>query len=103
MSPGDPVEVELNPPEDVPNTVRGELLCGKLVRIEPSEAEKTEAPADRDRVYVVEIDGKERRFQAAMQDDSRSQSGVERCRQVLLDFREVGVTCHRRPHDRNPT
>src|SRR3954466_8892488 len=42
LSPGDPVEVELVPPADVPNTVRGKLLLGKLVRIEISDAEKAD-------------------------------------------------------------
>src|SRR5262245_58168994 len=40
LSAGDLVEVELVPPEDVPNTVRGELLHGKLIRTELSEEEK---------------------------------------------------------------
>ena len=40
LSPGDPVEVELVPSADVANTVRGQLLLGKLVRLEPSENEK---------------------------------------------------------------
>src|SRR4051794_33556794 len=88
---GEPVEVELTPPANVANTVRGQLLRGKLVRAEISEAEKKdESTAGRNRVYVVEIDGKERRFQAASK-DYPLKSGSERCRQVLLDFREVGV------------
>ena len=78
-------------PTDAPNTVRGQLLHGKLVRSEISEEEKKdEKPAGRNRVYVVDVDGKERRFQAASK-DYPLKSGSERCRQVLLDFREVGV------------
>src|SRR5262249_45392142 len=46
--------------------------------------------AGRNRVYVVDIDGKERRFQAAGKSNPLK-PGSERCRQVLLDFREVGV------------
>ena len=91
LSPGDPVEVELVPPTDAPNTVRGKLLHGKLVRTEISRGGKEgRDTAGRNRVYVVEIDGKERRFQAAPK-DYPLKSGSERCRQVLLDFREVGV------------
>jgi oligopeptide transport system substrate-binding protein len=91
LSAGDTVEVELVPPADVPNTVRGEVLFGKLVRSELSEEEKKdESTAGRNRVYVVEIDGKERRFQAAST-AYPLKSGSERCRQVLLDFREVGL------------
>lgn len=90
LAPGDPVEIELMPPPGAPNTVRGELLHGKLVRSEPHEAEKTEAKAARYRTYVVNIDGKERRFQAASA-DYPLKPGSEQCRQVLLDFREVGV------------
>src|SRR6476659_6334922 len=66
LSPGDPVEVELVSPVEAPNTVRGELLRGKLVRSELTEEEKKdENTAGRNRVYVVEIGGKQRRFQAA--------------------------------------
>ncbi len=66
--PGDKVEVELNPPPKLPNTVRGELLHGKLVRIETPEESKGKSALARDRVYVVDIDGKERRFQTAPMD-----------------------------------
>src|SRR5689334_4886849 len=91
LSPGDPVEVELVPPVGAPNTVRGELLHGKLVRSELTEEEKKdEKTAGRNRVYVVDIGGKERRFQATSKNYPLKQ-GAERCRQVLLDFREVGV------------
>jgi oligopeptide transport system substrate-binding protein len=90
ISPGDPVEVELVPPAGVANTVRGQLLLGKLVRFDPSETEKTDSSAKGDRVYVVNIDGKERRYQTGSQDHPLK-SGAERCRQVLLDFREVGL------------
>ena len=41
-------------------------------------------------IFTVDIDGKERRFKAA-EATNRVPDGVERCRQVLLDFREVGV------------
>jgi oligopeptide transport system substrate-binding protein len=89
LAPGDPVEVELNPPADSSNTVRGKLLLGKLVGIDPAKAEK-KTESSRDRVYLVEIDGKERKYQVA-DDRENVAPGVRRCRQVLLDFREVGV------------
>jgi oligopeptide transport system substrate-binding protein len=91
LAPGDPVEVELPLAEGAPNTMRGPLLRGKLLRSELSEEEqKDENTAGRNRVYVVEIDGKERKFQAVSKDDPLK-SGCERARQVLLDFREVGI------------
>ena len=41
-------------------------------------------------IFVVDIHGKERRFKVADATDSVPDN-TERCRQVLLDFREVGV------------
>ena len=115
------VEVELNrKPADGPQRhIRGELLKGRLVRIEgagspdggPSatgpalaegkgekdtpaaeksgaenaepggaaDAEKNAGP----KVYVVEIDGKQRRFTPSDKPDD--------CKEVLLDFEEVGI------------
>jgi oligopeptide transport system substrate-binding protein len=91
LSPGDAVEVELVPPVGIPNTVRGELVRGKLIRSEISDAEKKdEKTAGRNRVYVVDVGGTEKHFQAASKDNPLK-SGSERCRQVLLDFREVGI------------
>lgn len=78
LHPGDPVEVELSerPPDSLP-FARGKLLHGRLVRIDRTVETR--------RVYVVEIDGHERTFV------SGGGEGSEDCRQVLLDFREVGV------------
>src|SRR5262245_25440135 len=90
LSPGDAVEVELVPPPGTPNTVRGELVRGKLVRTVPHEAEATEPKAARYRTYVVDANGTQRQFQASSP-DYPLKSGNEECRQVLLDFREVGV------------
>jgi oligopeptide transport system substrate-binding protein len=90
LAPGDRVEVELNPPAGSPNTVRGKLLFGTLVRIEPGKAAGNKQASSRDRIYVVDVAGNETRFQLA-DDTARVESGVKRCRQVLLDFREVGV------------
>lgn len=80
IEPGDPVEVELNerPPGALP-FARGEVLYGKLVRVEGEGL---------NRVFSVEIDGRERQFQAR---EAVTVSGAEPCKQVLLDFREVGV------------
>ena len=58
--------------------------------IETPKESKGKPALARDRVYVVDIDGKERRFQTAGLDEA-ARPGAERCRQVLLDFREVGV------------
>jgi oligopeptide transport system substrate-binding protein len=87
IAPGDRVEVELNPLRGSVNTVRGELLFGRLVWVEDNDISDS-SPAQK--VFVVAIDGRERRFQMAGT-DTRLPAGVERCRQVLLDFREVGV------------
>lgn len=81
IKPGDPVEVELNErPEGALPFARGEVLRGKLVRIDGD---------DKDRVFVVEINGKERKFQAG--EKREVLTGIEPCKQVLLDFSEVGA------------
>jgi oligopeptide transport system substrate-binding protein len=85
IKPGDAVEVELHAPKSVPNTVRGKVLRGKLVRVDGDEAGNEPS---RGQVFVVEIDGRERQFTT---DEDAAVNGVELCRQVLLDFREVGV------------
>ena len=79
---GDPVEVELNErPEGALPFARGTILRGRLVRIEGEGKE---------RVFVVSMNesDNERRFRAG---EFAAASGVEPCKQVLLDFREVGV------------
>ena len=84
--PGDLVEVELNVPVDSLNTLRGELVYGKLVSVENA--------GDPDsRTFLVEIDGQEQRFDPVDDQDAVGPppSGVRWCRQVLLDFREVGI------------
>jgi oligopeptide transport system substrate-binding protein len=81
VSPGDPLEVELNPRPEAVNTRRGELIHGRLVRIDG---------VLKDRTFVVETDGRERKFRPA-DDDDELPEGVEPCRQVMLDFRQVGV------------
>jgi oligopeptide transport system substrate-binding protein len=80
IGPGDPVEVELHErPEGALPFARGIVLYGKLLRVESEDAE---------RVFVVEIDGRERRFRTG---EFAATGGIESCAQVLLDFRDVGV------------
>ncbi len=81
IGPGDPVEVELNqrPPGALPEA-RGEVLQGRLLGV---TGEGT------GRVFTVEVDGRQRRFQTG--EEATAGAGVEPCKQVLLDFREVGV------------
>ncbi len=90
LAPGDKVEIELNPPAGSPNTVRGRLLFGTLVRMESDVAAKSEREATENRVFAVKIGDGDHRFQVADEGESLP-VGIERCRQVLLDFREVGV------------
>jgi oligopeptide transport system substrate-binding protein len=78
---GDPVEVELDPPPGAPNTVRGKLIFGRLTGVDGSSS--------RDRIFRVAIDGRPRRFQRSA--GNAPAEGIEPCRQVLLDFRAVGV------------
>ena len=76
---------------DSPNTVRGELLLGKLVANRIERPRQSLIPPRAAIAFLSSnIDGKERRFQVADAADN-VKSGVEHCRQVLLDFREVGV------------
>ncbi len=86
ISPGDAVEVELNLPVDATNTLRGELLHGKLISVENADDPES-------RTFLIEIDGQQQRFDPADDQDAVGQpvTGTRWCRQVLLDFREVGV------------
>ncbi|HYO26576.1 MAG TPA: peptide ABC transporter substrate-binding protein, partial [Lacipirellulaceae bacterium] len=105
VRPGDRVEVELNLGVDAINTRRGEVLRGKLVRIEdasgePLDGEALAAAANDPNLkieswrFVVAIDGRERGFRYA--DDAAAARAPSKgpdqwCRQVLIDFRDVGV------------
>ncbi len=82
LRPGDLVEVELNLPVDATNTRRGKLLRGKLVALEHGRA------------YVVDFEGRQQRFVTTDDDDASENNppaDARWCRQVLLDFHEVGV------------
>ncbi|MBA3480798.1 MAG: peptide ABC transporter substrate-binding protein, partial [Pirellulales bacterium] len=104
VRPGERVEVELNLPKDAVNTHRGQVLRGELVRIENANGKSlndeqlTAAAANPDLAleewtFVVAIDGSETsfRYAADVAAAKKPPKGVRRCRQVLLDFREVGV------------
>jgi oligopeptide transport system substrate-binding protein len=105
LKPGDAVEIELNrAPADF-EVLRGEVLRGKLTRIENVDGEDLTAEALAAAVkdetlkieswtFVVDVDGKEQRFR--YMDDAESAktkppTGVRWCRQVLLDFGDVGL------------
>jgi oligopeptide transport system substrate-binding protein len=104
VRPGDAVEVELNLPVDAINTLRGEVLRGELVRVESAAGEPL-AAAELDKAaqvpdlavdnwtFVVAVDGGETRFRIADDPDARRPppAGIRWCRQVLLDFNQVGV------------
>src|SRR5690606_13514248 len=77
LEPGDAVEIELK--EKAPDALPfapGKIIRGKLVSIEDGESAT-------DRVYVVDIDGRERRF-------SKSGDG-EDYEFLLPDFNDVGI------------
>ncbi len=88
IEPGDRVEVELplstkERNSAVRNTWRGKLLQGKY---------KFSISLEAGVVYhVVEIDGQPRRFLIGDNAAEASRQNCEPCRQILLDFREVGV------------
>lgn len=90
LQPGDPVEVELNRAPGAVNTTRGEVLHGKLVAVDDGAAPDGGEVSSMDKTFVVEIDGRQRRFRM-VDDEAGLPEGIEPCRQILLDFREVGV------------
>jgi oligopeptide transport system substrate-binding protein len=79
ISPGDPVEVELaeRPPGALPHA-RGQVLRGRLLGV---------VGEGQGRVFSVEIDGQPQRFCIG----EEASAAVRPCKQVLLDFREVGI------------
>lgn len=85
FEPGQPVEIELDtaPPADKPGAP-GTILHGTLVEVEEQQKEGED---EAEKVYVVEIDGRQRRFQK-----KPTVKGVEAARWVLPDFDQtVGV------------
>jgi len=87
VEPGDAAEIELNLPVDAINTLRGEMLHGKLLAVD-------EAPNGEDRVFTVDVEGKPTKFYPTDDQEAAEKqppAGMRWCRQVLLDFREVGV------------
>lgn len=82
---GERVEVELNkPPSGARPFARGEVLKGQLASVTPPFPKKTEDEGKETikRTYVVKIGGQERTFTPG--------DGPNGCKQVLLDFDEVG-------------
>jgi len=85
VEPGDRVEVELNLPAGHPWTRRGELLHGVLL-----SKKSTDKSGQNSNVVAVRVGNQERQFLVGA-DTQEAPGGVELCRQVLLDFREVGI------------
>jgi len=85
IEPGDAVEIELNLPVDAVNTKRGEVLLAKLVRVEER--------GEDERTFIVQLGDEEVAF-CPTDDKTAATSEPPKdcrwCRQVLLDFREVG-------------
>lgn len=98
---GGPVEVELNLPADAINSLRGRVLRGVLRGVIDASGDPVDpgqlandSPDASDWTYEVELDGERRKFRYSSDADAEEAPpppGVEWCRQVLLDFREVGV------------
>lgn len=95
LEPGDAVEVELEPTAEVAARLpgaRGKVIRGKLVHIDQAAGgaksssitgSKNTAP----KVFVVEIGGKIHKYSPG----APAGGPYETCRQVLLDFNEVGI------------
>lgn len=86
IEPGDEVEVELNLPVDAVNTLRGEVVRGKLVRIEERDNDE--------RTFLVQLADEEVEFCPTDDKTAATSDPPENCRwcrQVILDFREVGI------------
>ncbi|MEM6329231.1 MAG: peptide ABC transporter substrate-binding protein [Planctomycetota bacterium] len=120
LEPGDPVEVELHtPPKGASPFARGELVYGKLLRVEEDPSATPNELADDDkytefRTFVIKPEaakpetekpgaegeepgdggeqsaGGELRFRVNA-DEGATFADARVCKQVLLDFREVGI------------
>ena len=92
---GDPVEVELHtPPDGALPFARGELVTGELARIDADDGVSEEDLADpakyvEQRTFVVATESGERSFRVA--GETETFNDAESCRQLMLDFREVGI------------
>lgn len=86
---GEAVEVELPRADDVPNTMRGEILAGKLNKLETHDVEVDGEKTTR-KIFEVEIGGAVRRF---TNDDDllAADSRLERCAWVMPSFELVGI------------
>ncbi len=85
VAPGDRVEVELNEQAtDALPFARGRLVKGKLISVEPPFTDTPAAEGEKppDRTYIVDVKGTRRTFQPG--------SGPDGCKQVLIDFDQVG-------------
>lgn len=107
LQPGDPVEVELHPPSgSSPPFARGPLVYGTLLRLEtadgqpyePAQGDQDDAPLhdgaqpQQSPLCVVDLDGRIQRYwPGAQADQVASSADYTPCRQVLFDFRQVGV------------
>lgn len=85
---GDLVEIELPLPTyeqnpAVRNSWRGTLLQGEFVRQQSID--------DKIACYIVEVEGQSRRFLIGDDVETARRHNCELCRQILLDFHEVGV------------
>jgi oligopeptide transport system substrate-binding protein len=80
---GDPVEIELLPEPAALPGARGRLLHGTLVEVHSLQPAASSVP-----VYVVDVGGQRHRFTTH---DPPPDAALQPCRQVLLDFREVGI------------
>ena len=95
VEPGDQVEIELHSlSEGSLPFARGQLVRGLLDRIEddPEASEDELSNADeytKHRTFVVIVDGNERHFRITDQEESLEKA--EACKQLLLDFEEVGI------------
>lgn len=91
---GDLVEVELHErPEGARPFARGKIVLGELKAIEIEEGISEEDLANPElyskyRIFVIETQGNERRFHVA--EEGTSFDNAETCKQLLLDFGEVG-------------
>lgn len=93
VAPGDPVEIELlEKPAGTPPHAAGRLIRGRLVAIERHHQEFLQGQEEAPPVYVVEIDGQQRRFQKPEREGvSPKDPTAQPYRWLLFDFDYVGI------------